>query len=357
MNRLLIVLWLSCLLLSCQKQASETQKGAEQAVIDENKEVVCFVYHRFGDDRYPSTNTSTSDFEAHLNYLKTNGFQVITLSQAIDYLKSDQSPKKTAVITVDDGFKSFYENGLPLLTKYDLTATLFINTKTVGSSDYMNWNEIKESSKSGIEIGNHTHSHSYFLNLPENDRYTQFKNEINLSQQLIEEHTGIVPETFAYPYGELDPQMKTIAKEMGFKAAAAQNSGVIYGASDLYQLPRFPMSESYASINQFVSKANMKALKIENKNPESFVLADGESTPSLRLTFKGDSLILDQLQCFIQGSECDKTLMKNGDITEVTLTASTPINSRRRTLYTITVPDKHGNWHWFSHLWINPKLQ
>jgi peptidoglycan/xylan/chitin deacetylase (PgdA/CDA1 family) len=52
--------------------------------------------------------------------------------------------------------------------KYDIPATLFINTKTVGGGDYMTWGELKDVVKHDIEIGNHTHSHAYFLNLPEN---------------------------------------------------------------------------------------------------------------------------------------------------------------------------------------------
>jgi hypothetical protein len=41
------------------------------------KEIVCFVYHRFGDSRYPRTNVSISDFETHLKYLLENDFQLL----------------------------------------------------------------------------------------------------------------------------------------------------------------------------------------------------------------------------------------------------------------------------------------
>src|SRR5690348_13954384 len=94
---------------------------------DNGKEIVCFIYHRIGDHRYPSTNTSPKDFEAHLSYLSKNNFTVLSFSDALKYLQSGESGKKVAVITIDDGYTSFYKNGLPLLKKYHMPASLFIN--------------------------------------------------------------------------------------------------------------------------------------------------------------------------------------------------------------------------------------
>ncbi|MEM9858522.1 MAG: polysaccharide deacetylase family protein [Bacteroidota bacterium] len=346
------------LLVRCIANNTENVESQENKAEKNNKEVVCFLYHRFGDSRHPSTNISLQDFEAHLNYLKTNGFTVLTLSKAIDYLKSDQTLKKVAVLTIDDGFNSFYNNAVPLLKKYGFPATLFINTETVGSADYMGWAEIKKVHEQGIEIGNHTHSHAYFLNQPETERYETFEREIRQTQKLITENIGAVPKTFAYPFGELDPKMKAIVKNMGFEAAGAQNSGVIYYGTDLMQCPRFPMNESYSALDQFAMKAETKALKIVNKIPASFVLPKGENQPDLTITIQPDELKLDQLQCFIQGSECETRQTINTDSTvTLTLKATSSIADRRRTLYTITVPDENGKWHWFSHLWINPEIK
>lgn len=348
------LLWLA----ACNTENKGQAETVNEVVFDDTKEVVCFVYHRFGDSRYPSTNTSLKDFEAHLKYLKDNDFQLLTLSQAIDYLRSHSDNRKTAVITIDDGFASFHERGLPLLKKYNFPATLFINTETVGGNDYMDWAAIKEANKHGIEIGNHTHSHAYFLNQPESERYANFEQELKLTQNLIETNIGDAPTVFAYPYGELDPQMKDIVKRMGFKAAAAQNSGVIYANSDLMQCPRFPMSESYSDISKFASKAKMKALRIKNITPTSFILPENTAKPQLTLNFDAEELRLDQLQCFIQGSACEKILEHNTDsLVELSLKATSVIDQRRRTLYTVTVPDKEGNWHWYSHLWVNSEMK
>jgi len=344
------------LLCACSgKSAEEENVAAKSATINNNKEVVCFVYHRFGDDRYPSTNISLSTFEQHLQFLKENNYQVLSFADAIDYLK-DKSPKvKTAVITIDDGYSSFYNNGLPLLKKYGFPATLFINTETVGAGSYMSWEEIKIAQKTGIEIGNHTHSHPYFLNLSKAERYQVFREEVNRAQNLIEKNTNYKTVSFAYPYGEMDNKMIEIIKDMGFKAAAAQNSGVMYSGTDLYRCPRFPMAEAFADIEKFESKAQMHALHLIDEIPFSFL--SEQRSPELTLTFKKDSLETEQLQCFVQGSSCKMDIKTKADTVVVHIQSKTAINNRRRTLYTITAPDQNGQWHWFSHLWIYPKVR
>lgn len=327
-----------------------------RAVANADKEVVCFIYHRVGDSRYPTTNVSLKDFESHLAYLVKNNFQVLSFSAAIAYLQSAEPVRKTVVITIDDGYKSFFKNGLPLLKKYALPATLFINTKTVGGGDYMNWAELESATKSNIEIGNHTHSHNFFLNEPATSRYKTFKEEIELSQSIISKHLKVIPQVFSYPYGEFDAVMKNIVKNAGFKAAATQNSGVIYNRTDLYQCPRFPMSEAYAAPEKFVEKTAMHALKIVSVSPNNYMLPE-DKQPLLTLTIDNTDLRLQQLQCFVQGGECEfHTLENNDKEATITLQATKAISGRRRTLYTVTVPDKNGTWYWYSHLWIDNQI-
>lgn len=343
------------LIVSCSGKPRE-KEGGPGGSMSEGREVVCFIYHRIGDSRYPSTNTSIKDFEQHLEYLSRNGFQVLTFSDAIDYLKSDMPARKTAVITIDDGYKSFFRNGFPLLKKYGFPATLFINTKTVGGGDYMNWTELGEVTKSELEIGNHTHSHDFFLNQSAAVRYKNFKEEIELSQSMIVKHLSITPEVFSYPYGEFDNEMKNIVKKAGFIAAAAQNSGVIYAGGDLFECPRFPMSEAYSSREKFAEKASTHALKIISRSPNDYMLPEN-GRPLLTLTIDNTDLQVKQLQCFVQGGECELRLIeKSDDKVMVTLQAAKPVSGRRRTLYTVTVPDSKGEWHWYSHLWINSKM-
>jgi len=340
------ILFLCLLPLAGVGQSQLAQKHAA------GKEVVCFIYHRFGDSRYPTTNTPTKDFAAHLDYLEKNHFRILTFSEALDYIQSNDPPQKTAVITVDDGYKSFFKNGLPLLKKHHMRATLFINTKSVGGSDMMNWEEIKEAMNALVEIGNHTHSHAFFLSENAATRYETFRREIELSQTIIQEKLKVTPAVFTFPYGEFDPQMKAIVKKMGFKGASAQNSGVMHDGTDLFMVPRFPMSESYSAREKFIEKASMHALKVIRQSPETFVAPDRQ--PLLTLTIDNTDLRMNQLRCFVQGGTGTlKILGTEGNETTLTIHANQPLG-KRRVLYTITAPDVKGEWHWFSHVWITP---
>ncbi|MCB0489346.1 MAG: polysaccharide deacetylase family protein [Cyclobacteriaceae bacterium] len=351
----LLLVFFGCATDSKKETVEEQTLAANSSALNEKYEVVCFVYHRFGDSRYPSTNVSTKDFESHLSWLKANNYRVVTLSQALENQAGGSAHVRTAVITIDDGYKSFFENALPLLKKFGFQATLFINTETVGSDDYMDWSELERATAAGVEIGNHTHSHSYFLNIDETNRYATFEGEIKNSQQLIEKELGHKPKVFAYPYGEFDPEMKMIVKALGFKSAAAQNSGVINATTDLFELPRFPMSENYADM--FEEKAKMHAMSVTAKQPESHMLPRKNSRPTLSLVIKKQKLITDQFNCFIQGSKCKLKVTPESDSTvRVTVQSESSIARARRTLYTITAPDNSGEWYWYSHLWINPAV-
>ena len=350
-------------LFSCSSTPKEKTENAKEAEyihsrqqLDSTKDIVCFVYHRFGDSRFPSTNISVNDFESQLKWLQSNNFQVLTLTDAISYLESNKPPQKTVVITIDDAFKSFFENGLPLLRKYDMPATLFVNTETVGARDYLDWSEIKQASSNRIEIGNHSHSHAYFLNKSKETRAKAFLEDIEIAQKLLEDNLNFTPLTFAFPYGEYDDEMLAIVKQLGFSVAAAQYSGVISSSSDPFQLPRFPMSEAYSKT--FENKAMMKALVIKSKSPVSSINSNESVQPSLSLTLNVSGLKMDQVQCFVQGSECNLRIVEHvGNEMKLTIRSSASIGNRRRTLYTITVPDEEGQWHWFSHLWINPSIK
>ncbi len=346
-----LFLFILLVFYSCKPNKAQQQSTSDEYIKHQKKEVVVFVYHRFGNSTYPSTNISLENFELHLSYLKSNGFEVLTFGEAVDYINNPELSykEKVACLTVDDGYKSFYENGLPLLMKYGFPATVFINSESVGGGTYMNWEELANIHDKGIEIGNHSHSHAYFLNIPENKRIDQFKQDVMKCQNEIEKHLGFTPDIFAYPYGEFDPEMKSALKSMGFKAAAAQNSGVMH-AYDHYAIPRFPMAGPYVKFEGFKEKANMKALRIKDKSPRSFVLT-GQNPPTLNITFDTTSVDLSRYNCFIS-TGCQSDLAEN----TMAVKSENPLRNRR-TLYTITAPAKKGSgWYWFSHLWIRPEI-
>ncbi len=312
--------------------------------------VVSFVYHRFGDNRYPSTNTSTEDFEGHLRYLKESNISVKSLSEAMKSLSNSSS--RSVVITIDDGYLSFYKNGYPLLKKYGLKASLFINTASVGKPDFMSWKEIKEVSSNGIEIGNHSNAHEYFLDFDFSDVQDKFIASVDTASESFIQNLGYKPAIFAYPYGEYSSAMELFLKEDGFNYAMMQNSGVTDALTHPLRLPRFSMTGRFASVKQFKEKVAMNSLHVVDLSASQNL----KDLPSAKLQITDTRINPNSLQCFIQGSENCKINIISESPLIIAISPSTRL-TKRRTLCTVTAQSKNNNeWHWFSKIWIRPDL-
>jgi peptidoglycan/xylan/chitin deacetylase (PgdA/CDA1 family) len=84
------------------------------------------MYHRFSEgEDYGKTSRET--FEAHLSYLARH-YKVISLSDAVRHLNEGNLPKRSAVLTIDDGYHDFYDIAYPVLKKFGLPATLYVVT-------------------------------------------------------------------------------------------------------------------------------------------------------------------------------------------------------------------------------------
>ena len=315
-----------------------------------------FVYHRFNDSRYPTTNISPQNFRAHLDLLHKQEFTVLKLGKVVDMLQKGESlPQRCAVITVDDAYHSFLTDGWPLLKQYNYPATLFVSTDTVGGGDYLSWQEIKALQGEGVEIGNHSASHAYMLDRltaeSDADWRARVLEDIRRSQDAFEKYLGLPAKLFAFPYGEFSPELVSLIKNSGFTAAFGQQSGVITGEQDFFSLPRFPVGSAYTSLSEFRSKLFMKSLSVHIVSPDSTVIK-GENPPKLRFYLSSKEVDSSSLRCFVPGpSDC---LVKevNGEDGLYEAVALQPIVGRR-SKYTLTASDVSGkSWYWFSQLWV-----
>ncbi|PLY06036.1 MAG: hypothetical protein C0622_01255 [Desulfuromonas sp.] len=237
-----------------------------------------FIYHRFGDDRYPSTNISADIFEQQLAYLRDNGIEVISLREIAERLSAGQDlPEHAVALSVDDAFRSFADVAMPLIRKYDIPITLFVNTDAVGTAGNLDWNELSELQTEGVTLGNHTETHAYLVESRPGETYAQWQQriraEIDRSQAAFQEHLGVTPELFAYPYGEYSDEVVAIIRGAGFKAAFAQQSGVMHDKHDPLTLPRFPMGGPYATLTGFIDKLRMRPLIVTVQEPTNPVVA------------------------------------------------------------------------------------
>lgn len=198
-----------------------------------------FVYHRFGDSKHESTNTSLQELEKEFEYFKTNNYKVVTVSKIVEKLKNKEKiPDNWIAFTIDDAYKSFYQNALELFKKYNYPFTLFVYVEATQSKypDFMTWNEIKEASKYG-EIELHSYSHKQLVKLT-NEEITK---DTNLALEIFEKNLGFKPKAYSYPYGEYDDRVKNEIKNFGFEYIMNQNNGSVNEKSDLFDLNRIAL--------------------------------------------------------------------------------------------------------------------
>ncbi|MEE4254687.1 MAG: polysaccharide deacetylase family protein [Desulfuromusa sp.] len=319
-------------------------------------QVNAFIYHRFDENRYPSTNISADIFTQQLEYLKNSNIEVVSLGAVATRLKDKQQlPDHAASISIDDAFRSFYDVCMPIIRRYGFPVTLFVNTDSVGTSGYLNWDEIKELAAEGVEIGNHTASHAYLVEMEPAETYSQWQEritgDIERAQKHFEDHLGFRPDIFAYPFGEYSPTVIDIVQGLGFKAAFAQQSGVIYSGSNRFILPRFPMGGPFATVDGFKSKFSMQPLQVFAQTPIDPVIQNNPPVLSFQLQGQG-KIDPQQFNCFVQGE--NRCWVETDESDGYKIVAEQPLTGRRNK-YTLTLQTRQGDWLWYSHLWINAK--
>ena len=319
-----------------------------------------FLYHRFGDLRYPSTNIATESFQSHLQALQDGQYQVVTLGTLVAWLQAGESlPEKTAVISVDDVYRSFLEEALPLLKRYNYPATLFVSTESVGGGDLLGWQELATLVDDGFEIGNHSARHDYLLDRLAGEDEKAWRQRVSRdledAQRAFETHLGFRPKLFAYPYGEFSPLLVELVREAGFVAAFGQQSGVVGAGQNLFALPRFPMAGSYVGVEQFKEKLAMQPLPVEVLSPATTCLEQIANPPILKVRVDLADLDASSLRCYVNGRErCD--LVWIDDEEGVLEARSQERLGGRRSKYTLTAHDGSGRqWFWFSQLWVAPR--
>ena len=122
------------------------------------------MYHRFGEDRYPSTNVTLEQFEEHLEILASGPYNVMPLDEVVEHLQAGKPlPDRSVAITIDDAYLSVFEEAFPRLKERGFTATLFIATRPVDRNlpGYMDWDQIREWQAAGFSVGSQTQTHPH----------------------------------------------------------------------------------------------------------------------------------------------------------------------------------------------------
>lgn len=316
---------------------------------------VVLQYHHVSSSTPPVSSISPEDFRRHMAYLHDNDFTILPLEEVLERLRAGESlPDRSAVITFDDGYRSVYEEAFPVLKKNGWPFTLFISAGLVDDNSrlYASWEQLREMAGHGATIANHTMSHPYFLDRAQGQSRSEWlsdiRAEIEQAETLIEDETGQSHRLLAYPYGEYNPAIQSLVKEMGF-IGLGQHSGPVSAGSDFTALPRFPFGGIHAGMDSFRVKVNSLAFNIREVQPQNPITDD--PSPSAFIRFADGDYRLGQLGCFNNDQPIDVSAEDDG------YRISTHIeNTSRRFRYNCTAPGPGDRYFWYSIDWINPDI-
>ncbi len=323
---------------------------------------VVLVYHHVATDTPASTSISPDDFRAHLTYLRDNGYNVVGLDVMVEALRGGgELPERAVAITFDDGFLSIYETAFPMLRSFDFPFTLFLSTGPIDARlrNYMSWEQVAEMAAAGTLVANHMVEHSHMLTRSEGETDAAWiarqREELLRAEQIIADHTGQSHRFLAYPYGEFDPAIKNLLRELDF-VGFAQNSGAIGPSSDFLALPRYPLAGIFADLESASLKFATLPFNARIVTPESPVTRS--PSPEVTLQFSAAEVgdyNLASLGCFAGGQPIPMQWLDR-DAGIVRLAPESEF-SGRRWRYICTAPDTNSRrFHWYSVQWINPTI-
>ncbi|MGQ9503194.1 MAG: polysaccharide deacetylase family protein [Anaerolineae bacterium] len=189
-------------------------------------------------DRYRrDLSVRPEDFEAHLAWLRSQGYQSITLRELVFHLVADWPlPAKPVVLTFDDGYRDHYTNAFPLLKKYGYVGTFFLVTRPIddGDPNYLTWEMVAEMHRAGMSLQPHGYRHFELKGKP-----TDFLvYEIVGAKEAIEARTGEITRFFCYPSGSYDRNTIRVLESAGFWAAVTTIPGRQQSTDSLFELQR-----------------------------------------------------------------------------------------------------------------------
>ena len=173
-------------------------------------------------------------FDRHIKYLKENNFYTTTMRDLELYIDGKiQLPEKSVTLTFDDGW--YVSRTIQILTKYQMTGTLFLIGSLASPNDY---------SSPYLEIHSHTWNMHKIGDCPSNigrggilclDENTILE-DLKKSRESLNNTTY-----FCYPFYDYNERAIELLKKAGFTMAFAgelKDSKVRVG-QDKYKIPRY----------------------------------------------------------------------------------------------------------------------
>jgi peptidoglycan/xylan/chitin deacetylase (PgdA/CDA1 family) len=190
--------------------------------------VPVLVYHNIAPQRKGRLAMSATTFEEQMRYLKSEGYHAVRFQDFLAHLRHGlQLPRKSVVLSFDDGHKAFLQYAHPLLKELGFAAVLFITTDQISSRpnpSVLSWQELRELAAEGIEVQAHSKTHGDLRRTAEETEaayarrmQTELGEPLDLLRKQVPRPSDRL-EAVAYPYGEWDEDLLRSVRQHGYSA-------------------------------------------------------------------------------------------------------------------------------------------
>ncbi|HAX1795053.1 TPA: polysaccharide deacetylase family protein, partial [Escherichia coli] len=188
---------------------------------------------------------SPETFREQMKWLSENNWRTVTSAELESFYRGEKIPRKSVMITFDDGYLDNWFQAWPVLKEYNLHAHIFLITSLIGegavrdvqqreyshqeceqliaehrSDDVMlRWSEIREMSESGlVEFHVHTHSHKRWdkVSALRTEQCRYMRDDILEGKKCLTEKFGYCSAHLCWPEGYYNKDYIDTARELGF---------------------------------------------------------------------------------------------------------------------------------------------
>jgi len=246
-------------ILSSREKQTEEENNSFQPSSGKIYAPILMYHHIALKKPQDSYYVSPEIFEKQMQWLKDNNYNIISFDDLYSALMGQKNlPEKPVVITFDDGVIDQYENALPILQKFNYTATFFIKLNNVWpDKGGMTWQMLRKLVEAKMTIGSHSMNHNNMANMGS----SQMEYELTQSKEILENQLKIKVKYFSYPGGAYSDSTIAAIKKAGYLAAVTTKHEVFHQIKtrdDLYKISRIHIDDEIPSFENWVQGINLK---------------------------------------------------------------------------------------------------
>jgi len=188
-----------------------------------------------------------NEFVKQMEFLQKNDYKSISLNTFVRKNKLPENlPTKSVIITFDDGYEDNFTTAMPILKKYDFTATFFVTTNFINNKKGMlSSNQISQLANNGMYIGSHSHNHIFLNNVNQKQLFV----ELTQSKIILEDITKQPVNHLSLPGGRYNKNVLEAAYNANYKTICNSNIKLININSNKYELGRIPIKKKMVLAN------------------------------------------------------------------------------------------------------------